>query len=582
MAKLSQSSVETHYTSFDDSGFTMPSLIGTTMLSGENVRVKDFLEKCFGDDKWIARGLNSTGRWNCQTLPACSRAAKDYWTVGMIAGSDEEVDAVKRAPKQVFNPTFLFSTSWDRNFTPHGNIDPIASFHTAEVFDLDLKDHFKSGNRKVDQSRLAAAIAKVAMNQFKSWCQAYSRNLSNTVLRLHCGDALALCHRLQKHAWLNGPKNEQEYFVRPWSASLFCLDGHEAFRYDFENASIAFDVIDTSNAVELVGMVNFLVATAPLLKKTSTAVLYTESHLAASQKGRKGFAETLTCDPSFVFLIIGLAPTGYVLGYSTDSIGSANHPMPMPSTSQADKAGFRTILSWKMPNLADSFTVPIPCSGNACSSIHVTPDQVADCLYGVYEKMFDDERFETIMTAITLDESVGVAYPPPCNTPAGFAALVRLSKKVVETKWDEACGILLGKIQADKRDESVRRFHDLSMHLQLMKVWGNGMLSSQPRDVVVGTPSWPPQSLGYTTTTYRPTRDRSDDTGILARRDLPSTLWVTLIVPRCSLDLFKDAREKHRSDKITPSMHMCIAQRQIDDNEAYESSFFSFQGFFGK
>jgi hypothetical protein len=59
-------------------------------------------------------------------------------------------------------------------------------------------------------------------------------------------------------------------------------------------APLLFNVIDTSNLTDYVGAINLLVATAPLLQRSPSATLYTES-LVKQAKDHKAFIDGLLC-----------------------------------------------------------------------------------------------------------------------------------------------------------------------------------------------------------------------------------------------------------------------------------------------
>jgi hypothetical protein len=87
-------------------------------------------------------------------------------------------------------------------------------------------------------------------------------------------------------------------------------------------AKAAYDVIDTSNLIDHVGILNTLPAVAPLLSRRSTSVLFTDSLLQAAEDPAATLPALLCSDVTMISLLLGLAPTGHLVGYTTDAVGT--------------------------------------------------------------------------------------------------------------------------------------------------------------------------------------------------------------------------------------------------------------------
>jgi hypothetical protein len=114
-------------------------------------------------------------------------------------------------------------------------------------------------------------LARSAMLEFKQWCAAFqsvarSALLDPSLLKIHnfAGDGLEFCYTLQS---ASGKINNFQTCAAPWKQNL-----------DLASNSLGrFDVIETSNIADHVGLLNILTCALPLLKDTANSVLYGEN-----------------------------------------------------------------------------------------------------------------------------------------------------------------------------------------------------------------------------------------------------------------------------------------------------------------
>jgi hypothetical protein len=83
----------------------------------------------------------------------------------------------------------------------------------------------------------------------------------------------------------------------------------------------SFNVIDTSNLTDHVGLLNLLVATLPCLQRGPSATLFTESLLKRENESNQveTFTELLLADQTAMFVLFGIAPVSYLTGVSMQS-----------------------------------------------------------------------------------------------------------------------------------------------------------------------------------------------------------------------------------------------------------------------
>lgn len=133
----------------------------------------------------------------------------------------------------------------------------------------------------------------------------------------------------------------------PWSACPLVLDGLE------KPITEAFDVIDTSNLGDHLGLINTLFAVIPLLCYRVSSVLYTESLLLASEDVSAYLSSVLGSDIATFSLMTGLAPVGLLTGITMDAVGNEAAMFASMDSGTGNMRQFRMRVSWKFPELAN-------------------------------------------------------------------------------------------------------------------------------------------------------------------------------------------------------------------------------------
>ncbi|KAI0739277.1 hypothetical protein C8Q80DRAFT_1222392 [Daedaleopsis nitida] len=228
---------------------------------------------------------------------------KHYWRTGTTFTNPEFVAAATYA-----NPTFFYSKAGE-GFHVHYGTDPITSFHLAPLF----------GNAHANLT--IQDMVTAAQSEFLGWCAAFRTAVrtptsSAPIVRFHLGDAIAVARVLQVCRDQNAYKVPQ-VAVAPWTARPLVLDEDE---YSTFNAPTCFDVVDTSNLSDHIGLLNVLLFSIPLLSDPSrTPVLYTESLLSfkPSSQSASELTSRLFADLSTVALILDIAPVDALSGFTT-------------------------------------------------------------------------------------------------------------------------------------------------------------------------------------------------------------------------------------------------------------------------
>jgi hypothetical protein len=146
--------------------------------------------------------------------------------------------------------------------------------------------------------------------QFSEWTSSFRRHADeNLTLRFYSGDALSFCHILQQNA--SGTDDVDADRYRDYNKlTPLILDGED---YKRRVAPLAFDIIDNSNLVDHLGMLNVLASATPLMKATVSSTLYVEV-LVLRDKSHKNLMDRILCGnfPT-ISRLLGVFPVDYWL-----------------------------------------------------------------------------------------------------------------------------------------------------------------------------------------------------------------------------------------------------------------------------
>ena len=394
--------------------------------------VRAHIEDCF-----TLTSMRSAGPLAPITMKAVTDQFKRFWTSGV---TDDGIQAVKSATD--VNPTFAFSASGDK-VSVHYGTDPILGFHLAETL-------ASSGCSPSDES--AAIIFKMvqaARHQFNAWCKAVIGRIQHTnassaslVVRMYAGEALAFCQAL--HSVGISPQPHTPSFVAPWKRSVVRLDKAAYGLHALSPAPTSFNVIETSNLLDHLGLHNLLIATVPLLRNSPSSTLYTEALLTLGESAAKGILTHMCGDPSTISLFLGVIPSGYVSRFTTRSnmADALLHDILDDA-----KAQYHERLAWKPVDL--EYTAKHSWK----KSIQFAPEQLAKTLLEIYLQMFSDENLSQQLAISHLSsaeklrrvQSSGLLH----HTRRSFALFLAHIQKRVLCDWEKVIYILEGLVLGD-------------------------------------------------------------------------------------------------------------------------------------
>ena len=500
----------------------------------------------------IATGIRSSGPAWCNAIKTIGFLYREFWKTGVAAGNSLDISRLNG--KGEVNPMFAVSSAASRDFAVHYGTEPLLGFHLPEAFQEEMS---KKRGGVSEQSNRAVAIAK---SQFKAWCESFAdyNNKGRVQINFFCGEALALSHDLQLAITLNQSSSQiARTYVRPWSGHPLLLDGHVKF-------TALFDIIDTSNLGDHVGFINILSATVPLLRRSASSVLYTESLLMTSENILASLSTALGSDVVTFSLLIGLAPSGLLTGVTLDAVSNETALFNVLQGDVGGRKQYRMRISWKYPQFSDSNVVGVLASSTGSDiQARFEAKELAVYLFDIYKKMFAHEDLSKAMAKMTTISAGRYKVDLQCYTRAGMVALLRLVRATVEVDWDQTMHIFNYHLETDRSlIVGSNSLQEMYVHLHNLGVWTVNCLKSSPNQLSGG--------FGLSL------RSTSGEQGILAADNAPPIVHLVLVVPREKLAVFTG---KTPDEIGTPALHVSVSQ--IAGQNQYENCFYSFQAFFG-
>ncbi|KAG8696165.1 hypothetical protein FRC08_007323 [Ceratobasidium sp. 394] len=442
---------------------------------------------------------------------------KCYWETGTTYTLDTEVKKAKN-----LNPTFVYSIPGEV-FDPHYGTFP-QGFHLTSAFAPIISGaSYPNGE---------AAVVGVMKQQFKAWADAFraSRAAGAITIRFFAGEAVAFCRALDVFGATG--RTATGVYVSTWRAYQINFGGTSQ-----PAAPTSFDVIDTSNLTDHLGLLNLLLVTRPILKNNpaSQAVLYTETLLPAGEDATKSFLDRICATVPTISSLLGIAPRAYVSAFTTHS---NTHELLHPEHVNQ----YHERVAWVDPSGGDRD------ASRANLAVYFDAEDLAHVIFGFYDKMFASEQVMAAMFAkpslAKLKSMTEVHYHRET-----VAALLQLVKRRIHLKsggWDLVANQFLEIIQGDRsRLVGMNNYQDLCLQLHLYGVYTAGPLEPNWRTMFGAKPTpkifrtWP---------------------------SVPPMLCVVLTVPRKKLQvLFED-----KAKTGTPTL-LCNLTAQGIHSNAYSA-----------
>ena len=396
-------------------------------------------------DSSVMTSIRSAGPLAPVAIKAATNQFKRFWESGVTDDAIHDMKSAKHA-----NPAFAFSMSGDK-VSVHYGTDPILGFHLAENL-------ASLGCTLSDQdTAIAFKMVQAARHQFDTWCKAVigriqhsSASPASLVVRMYAGEALAFCQALHS---VGSSRPHTPPFVGPWKRSVVQLDKTAYGLHAPSPAPISFNVIETSNLLDHVGLLNLLTVTVPLLRNSSSSTLYSEALLTSGESAAKGILTYMCGDPSTIALLLGIIPSAYASRFTARSNMSDTF---MHAAGDGSKPQYHERLAWKPVDHAYAGDPSLK------KSIRFAPDQLAKTLFEMYLQMFSDENI-TKRLAMTRQASSILHY-----TRGSFALLLAHIRNRIQCDWDHVIRTLEALIVRDKTLITGTNFYqELACHLHL-------------------------------------------------------------------------------------------------------------------
>ena len=362
----------------------------------------------------ILTGLRSAAPASLAAFDDLSKSYHEFWQSGITKST--------KGPTPHVNP--MFAAVLQGSATLHYGTDPLLGYHLAAAHTpLELGSSVRVGNKGPADHR----VSKAARLQFKLWGQAFKKKVrQGMIVRFFTGDALRFCHALQLRR-SSSTTNSVNMPRKTYDAEPLMLG---PMYQDDGDGPVAFNMIDTSNLIDHLGGINLLVAAAPLLEKSNTATLLTDS-LVKKAKSIAAFIDELLCGHfQTMSLLLGLSPLEYyanATGVSFTDEAMVDEVLQMENQGRPQEGQRYIRLAWNR--------IPTDVHKKHSQQLLVKPGDIAMLLYQIYLKMFQDEDMNRLMTRLTPSEIQNIGLP---NSHRGsFVTLLAYLRTRLDVDWSQ-------------------------------------------------------------------------------------------------------------------------------------------------
>ncbi|KAL8783007.1 MAG: hypothetical protein Q9195_009512 [Heterodermia aff. obscurata] len=235
-------------------------------------------------------GVRATGPFWIDAVKTMAHTYREFWKTGVVGGNAEDLADLGNGGLGLVNPMFAASSAPPGDYAVHYGTEPLLGFHVAEAFSNNPE------STQTARTGVNSHVVNVAKTQFKAWCHSFKQYADNGTVRLEMfsGEAIGLCYELQLQIALrNKVDGLVRAYVQPWTLRPLRLESTTKSGNDNLGSFTLYNIIDSSNLSDHVGLINVLSATIPLLRKSSSSILYHESLLKASETIEKSLSDVL-------------------------------------------------------------------------------------------------------------------------------------------------------------------------------------------------------------------------------------------------------------------------------------------------
>ncbi|CAL1701833.1 unnamed protein product [Somion occarium] len=376
-------------------------------------------------------GGRSAGPLFVAAMQVLPKAFHDFWETGIMSTDRNVIAAATHV-----NPMFAH---WHRGdgFVAHHATFPPSGFPLAPLFAPVQSSSFH-------QEPSSADVFRYVKNEFHRWCSAFHdvtrpspAKRGKVIIRLLAGDALAASYTLRRYD--SDQSTSAGHRVATWTAEPMVLDGGGyASNGPFAPPS-TFNVIETSNLADHLGIMNILIAATPLLAPSPTSALYTETlheYGSDSDSSITAFAHSLCCDIATMSVLLDLTPVPFVSTFNSHS----NLHEIISCLATPGQGQFHERTHWKIPSLMDTSSDVHPITSD--------PKQLARLLFDIYLKMFWSEDLSDRMRNMSMEKPR--AREAAHYSRLTFALFIQSVQKRVTIDWHNVIKHLLDLMNSDK------------------------------------------------------------------------------------------------------------------------------------
>ena len=373
-----------------------------------------------------------------------------FWSTGVTVGRSAQSN-----PYPHLNPTFVYSAAGNK-FNVHYGTDPIISFHLAP-FLTSIRDTQTPSTVSIKD------LVEGARQQFFSLCSSFKSRLSfepsaNLTIRFFVGDALAFCHAL--HYCGDANLTETGIYTYTWGGSQIDFSVQDYGQNSTQKAPLTFNVIDTSNLTDHLGLINILLLTVPLLQRNPSSAIFTDT-LLNTDRNDSGLVSKACADIPTLSLFLGVAPSPYLSHFTSRS---DKHSILFSAITDSQ---FPQSISWKFPFSAIPGTTHDMRISSTVTRLVCDARKLAVFLFSVYYHMFiEEDKMRMLQNPAIALQNLSFHY-----TRTSFVAFLGFVKTKAVADWDQTMGFFMGLVGSNTSlMMGLHHYQDLSCQLHLRNI----------------------------------------------------------------------------------------------------------------
>ena len=328
-------------------------------------------------------GVRSAGPFLFDAVETMAHVYKEYWKIGVVGGNPRDKADLGNNSLGLVNPMFAVSSAPAGDYAVHYGTEPLLGFHVAEAFSSHPEGRTGATKGVNDY------VIDVAKAQFKAWCYSFKKYVENgrVYLELLSGETIGFCHELQLQLRFQTELGgSARGYVKPWTSRPLLLERFVGRRKNDKIGLFStYDIIDSSNLSDHVGLINVLTATLPLLRQSPSSVLYSESLLKASKNIDKSLSGVLGSDVATFALLIGIAPVELLSGITMEAVSNEVALTAYHDKGKGAQQQFRMRIPRKYPQFTDPLLLKSMDSQSANGlQVEWEPEALSAYLFSLY------------------------------------------------------------------------------------------------------------------------------------------------------------------------------------------------------